>query len=215
MEMDPIRVLLVDDHPVVRHGLQSLLSLYLDICVVGEADNALTALESVDRLKPDVILLDIRLENANGLDIARQVRYSQARARIIVLTSYEDENYLLEAARIGVDGYLLKNASAEVLADAIRAVHLGEGRLSPALAGKALGQLRALTRSRVQSESGLTDQELQLLQLIAGGVSTQEITQKLYWSERTIKRKTKDILIKLNATSRAQAVAEAFKRGLL
>ncbi len=213
--MDTIRILLVDDHPVVRHGLQSLLSQYLDICVVGEADNALTALESVDRLKPDVILLDIRLENTNGLDIARQVRYSQARARIIILTSYEDENYLLEAARIGVEGYLLKNASAEVLADAIRAVHLGEGRLSPALAGKALGQLRALTRSRVQSESGLTDQELQLLQLIAGGVSTQEITQKLYWSERTIKRKTKDILIKLNATSRAQAVAEAFKRGLL
>jgi DNA-binding NarL/FixJ family response regulator len=212
--MQHISVMLVDDHPVVRQGLVSLLGQYPDIRVVAQADRAETALEQA-RLRPDIILLDIRLDNANGLDLARQLRRSQCSSRIIILTSYDDETYLLEAARIGVDGYLLKNVSAEVLADAIRAVHAGEQQLSPALGGKALGQLRALSRSHLRAESGLGEEELQLLQFIADGLSVQEITRALYWSESTVKRKTKDVLAKLGATSRAQAIAQAFKRGLL
>ncbi len=212
--MENISVLLVDDHPVVRQGLVSLLSQYPDIRVVAEADRAETALEQT-RLKPDIILLDIRLENGSGLDLARQLRRSQCPSRIIILTSYDDENYLLQAARIGVDGYLLKNASAEVLAGAIRAVHAGEQQLSPALGGKALGQLRTLSRAHLRAESGLGEEELQLLQCIADGLSVQEITRALYWSESTVKRKTKDVLAKRGATSRAQAIAQAFKRGLL
>ncbi len=212
--MENISVLLVDDHPVVRQGLVSLLSQYPDIRVVAEADRAETALEQA-RKKPDIILLDIRLQDASGLDLARQLRRSQCSSRIIILTSYDDENYLLEAARIGVDGYLLKNVSAELLADAIRAVHAGEQQLSPTLGGKALGQLRALSRSHLRAESGLGDEELKLLQFIADGLSVQEITRALYWSESTVKRKTKDVLAKLGATSRAQAIALAFKRGLL
>ncbi len=212
--MENISVLLVDDHPVVRQGLNSLLGQYPDIRVIGEADRAETALEKA-RLKPDIILLDIRLDNASGLDLARQLRRLQCSSRIIILTSYDDEDYLLEAARIGVDGYLIKNASAEVLADAIRAVHAGEQRLSPTLGGKALAQLRALSRSHLRAESGLVEEELQLLQFIAEGLSVQEITRALYWSESTVKRKTKDVLAKLGATSRAQAIALAFKRGLL
>jgi DNA-binding NarL/FixJ family response regulator len=212
--MENISVLLVDDHPVVRQGLVSLLSQYPDIRVVAEADRAETALEQA-RLKPDIILLDIRLENGSGLDLARQLRRSECPSRIIILTSYDDENYLLQAARIGVDGYLLKNVSAEILASAIRAVHAGEQQLSPALGGKALGQLRALSRSHLRAESGLGEEELQLLQFIADGLSVQEITRALYWSESTVKRKTKDVLAKLGATSRAQAIALAFRRGLL
>jgi DNA-binding NarL/FixJ family response regulator len=212
--MENISVLLVDDHPVVRHGLVSLLSQYPDIRVVAEADRAETALEKAS-LKPDIILLDIRLENASGLDLARQLRRSECSSRIIILTSYDDENYLLQAARIGVDGYLLKNVSAEVLAGAIRAVHAGEQQLSPALGGKVLGQLKALSRSHLRAESGLGEEELELLQFIADGLSVQEITRALYWSESTVKRKTKDVLAKLGATSRAQAIALAFKRGLL
>ncbi|MCL4396379.1 MAG: response regulator transcription factor [Chloroflexi bacterium] len=213
--MDRISVLLVDDHPVVRQGLVSLLSQYPDIHVIAQADRAAAALEQATALRPDVILLDIRLDDASGLDIARQLKRMQSPARIIILTSYDDEHYMLEAARVGVDGYLLKNASAEGLADAIRAVRAGEKRLSPTLGGLAFRQLRTLSQSQVRSECGLSNEELQLLELIANGVSLEEMTRSLYWSDRTVKRKTKDVLAKLGATSRAQAVAKAFRLGLL
>jgi DNA-binding NarL/FixJ family response regulator len=215
VSIEATRVLLVDDHPVVRQGLRSLLSQYPDIRVVGEAGGSPAALELVHGLRPDVVLLDIRLAGPSGLDLARQLRRSGSESRVIILTSYDDEGYLLEAAQAGVRGYLLKSASAEVLADAIRAVHAGEWRLSPVLADKALEHLEALSQAQTQSESGLSDQELQILRLFGEGASTQAISQALYLSERTVKRKTQDILAKLGAASRAQAVAEAFKRGLL
>jgi DNA-binding NarL/FixJ family response regulator len=209
------RVLVVDDHLVVRQGLRSLLSQYEDIEVVGEADSGPAALELIADLQPDVVLLDIRLGGPSGLDLARQLRRSKTEARIIILTSHDDEAYLMEAAQAGVHGYLLKSASAELLAESIRAVHAGEHRLSPALVSKALAQLEAFSRAQAQAESGLTDQELQLLHLLAEGASTQDMARTMYLSERTAKRKIQDILAKLGATSRAHAVAEAFKRGLL
>jgi len=209
------RVLIVDDHPVVRQGLRSLLSQYPDIQVVGEADGSPAALGLIADLRPDVVLLDIRLAGPSGLELARQLRRSGAEARVIILTSHDDEAYLMEAAQAGVHGYLLKSASAELLAEAIRAVHAGEHRLSPALVSKALEQLEALSRTQAQAESGLSDQELQLLRLLADGANTQDMARALYLSERTVKRKLQDILDKLGAATRAQAVAEAFKRGLL
>ena len=213
--MEAIRVLLVDDHLVVRQGLRSLLSQYPDIQVVGEAEDGSVVLELVSELRPDVTLLDVRLAGDNGLDLARQLQRGQVETRIIILTSYDNEEYLLQAAQAGAYGYLLKNSSAEILADAIRAVNAGERRLSPALAGTAFRQLENLSQVRLLVESGLIEQELQLLQLIAAGASTHEMAQELYLSERTIKRKVQDVLDKLNASNRAQAVAEAFKRGLL
>ena len=209
------RVLIVDDHPVVRQGLRSLLSQYPDIQVVGEADGSPAALGLIADLRPDVVLLDIRLVGPSGLELARQLRRAGAEARVIILTSHDDEAYLMEAAQAGVHGYLLKSASAELLAEAIRAVHAGEHRLSPALVSKALEQLEALSRTQAQAESGLSDQELKLLRLLADGADTQAMAQALYLSERTVKRKLQDILDKLGAATRAQAVAEAFKRGLL
>jgi DNA-binding NarL/FixJ family response regulator len=213
--MEDTRVLLVDDHPVVRQGLRSLLSQYRDIRVIGEAEDGLIALELAAQLQPDVILLDIRLAGSSGLNLAQQLRRSRSDSRIIILTSYDDEGYLLQAAQAGVYGYLLKSASAEILAEAIRAVHRGERRLSPTLADKALEQLETLSQAQLQSEAGLSEQELELLQLIAEGETTQDMAQILYLSERTIKRKIQDVLNKLDAANRAQAVAEAFKRGLI
>lgn len=213
--MEDTRVLLVDDHPVVRQGLRSLLSQYRDIRVIGEAEDGLIALELAAQLQPDVILLDIRLAGSSGLNLAHQLRRSRSDSRIIILTSYDDEGYLLQAAQAGVYGYLLKSASAEILAEAIRAVHRGERRLSPTLADKALEQLETLSQAQLQSEAGLSEQELELLQLIADGATTQDMAQILYLSERTIKRKIQDVLNKLDAANRAQAVAEAFKRGLI
>ncbi len=209
------RVLIVDDHPVVRQGLRSLLSEYPDIQIVGETEGDSTVLELCAQLRPDVILLDIRLAGSNGLDLARQLRSMASEARVIILTSYDDEIYLREAVQAGVHGYLLKSASAEVLADAIRAVHAGERRISPVLVNQVMQQLEALSRAQVQAASGLSEQELRLLRLIAEGASTLEMVQTLYLSDRTVKRKIRDILTKLGATSRAQAVAEAYRRGLL
>lgn len=209
------RVLLVDDHLVVRQGLRSLLSQYPDIEVVGEAEGGQATLDLVADLQPDVVLLDIRMAGPSGLDLAAQLRRSGASARVIILTSHDDETYLVEAAQAGVHGYLLKSASAELLAEAIRAVHAGESRLSPALISRVMDQLQALSRAQAQAESGLTDQEFQLLQLLATGASTQDMARALYLGERTVKRKIQDILTKLDATSRAHAVAEAFRRGLL
>ncbi len=213
--MQHIRVLVVDDHPVIRQGLRSLLSQYPDIQVIEEAEGGAAALELIAALQPDVVLLDIRLAGASGLELAWQLRRLHSTTRVIILTSHDDEAYLLEAAQAGAHGYLLKSASAEVLADAIRAVHAGERRLSPALAGKALEHLEKLSWAQTRSESGLSDQEFQLLRMLADGASTQDMAQALYLSERTVKRKIQDILAKLGATSRTQAVAAAFKRGLL
>ncbi len=213
--MEDTHVLLVDDHPVVRRGLRSLLSQYGDIQVIGEAEDGPAALDLAAQLQPDVILLDIRLAGSSGLNLARRLRRGQSDSRIIILTSYDDEGYLLQAAQAGVYGYLLKSASAEILAEAIRAVHRGERRLSPTLADKALEQLETLSQAQLQSEAGLSEQELELLQLIADGATTQDMAHTLYLSERTIKRKIQDVLNKLDAANRAQAVAEAFKRGLV
>jgi len=213
--VETIRILIVDDHTVVRQGLCSLLAQYSDLEVVGEADGGLPALDMITQLEPDLVLLDVRLAGPSGLELARRIRRMPTGTRVIILSSYDDENYLLEAAQAGVHGYLLKSASAEVLAESIRAVHAGEKRLSSELGGKALGQLQQLARSQARSEAGLSDQELQLLQLIAAGATTQDMVQQMYLSERTLKRKTQDVLSKLGAASRAQAVAEAFRRGLL
>lgn len=215
MDASPIQVMIVDDHPIVRQGLHSLLSQYPDILVTGEADGGQVALDLIARHHPDVVLLDIRLDGHSGLELARQLRRAQSGARIIVLTSHDDEGYLVEAAQAGVHGYLLKSASAELLAGAIRAVYAGERCLTPALVTKALEQLEALSRLQVQAEAGLSGQELKMLQLLAEGADTQDMAQILYLSERTIKRKIQDVLTKLGAASRAQAVAAAFKRGLL
>lgn len=213
--MEPTRVLIVDDHPVVRQGLRSLLSQYPHIQIVGEAEDTATALEFIMEIQPDIVLLDIRLEKQSGLVLAQQLQRMGSKSRIILLTSYEDKAYVLKAAQAGVHGYLLKSSSPEVLIETIQAIQAGERRLSPEMGGKVLEQLEIWGQIYAQSEVGLSEQELQLLQMLAEGASTQEISETLYLSERTVKRKIQDILSKLGATNRTQAVAEAFKRGLL
>lgn len=211
----PIRVLIVDDHPVVRQGLQSLLSNYPDIQVAGEADTGLRALEEAARLQPDVVLLDIRLPGANGIDVTRQLRRQNPQARIIILTAYEDDEYLIGALQAGAHGYLLKSASHQTLAEAIRNAHAGRRVLSPGLVDGVLRQFEALAKESLVSQSGLSESELEIVQLLAEGASNKEMAERLYWSEATVKRKMGDILAKLEVSNRAQAVAEAIKRGLI
>jgi len=213
--VDVIRVLVADDHPVVREGLRSLLGNCQDIQLVGEAANREELRAGLNHAHPDVLLLDIRLGDVNGVELAQRIRYSYPRVKIVMLTSYADDVYLYGALQAGVHAYLLKNVAHEELVETIRAVYRGERLLSPSLVGKVMRQFERLARAQVRRESQLNDQELTVLHLIAEGASTREIAQAMHWSEATVKRRIRSILDKLEVTTRAQAVAEAFRRGLI
>jgi len=211
--MQPIRVFLVDDHPVVREGLRSLIASFPDLEVVGDAEDAFAIASKVEATQPDVVLLDIRLGNVSGIEAARLLRRNCPSVKIIILTTYDDAEYLQQALAAEVHGYLLKSASHEQLAQAIRAVHRGEKLLSPPLLGKVMEEFGRLARDKSRHESGLSDQELQVLREIAAGATNREIAERLFWSEVTVKRKIQDIIEKLGVANRAQAIAEAIRHG--
>lgn len=213
--MEPIRVLLVDDHPIVRQGVRSVLANHPDIEVVGEADSAASLFALLPTANPNVILLDVRMPGANGIEITQRLKQEHPGVKVIVLSTYDEDEFLLGALRAGAEGYLLKSASAQVLASAIRQVGQGERLLSPQLVSKLMREFQEMAKEKARSDSGLTEQELQVLRMIAAGATNKEIAEKLYWSEVTVKRKVQDILEKMGVANRAQAVGEAAKRGLL
>lgn len=209
----PIRVLVADDHPVVRRGVSSLLSGHLDLDVIGEVENGTEVFPFLDNHEIDVLLLDIRMDGHNGIDVARKVRNSHPSVKIIILTTYDDNDYVHDAFEAGVQGFLLKSVSHESLPDSIRSVMAGERIISPTLVSGVLSDYQKITRQKNLIEKGLDDSDLEILSAIAGGASNKEIAQKLYWSEATVKRKIQDILEKLGVSNRAQAIAEAIRRG--
>ncbi len=210
-----IRVLIVDDHAIVRQGVRSVLANHPDIEVVGEAENAAALFACVNTVRPDIILLDIRMPGQNGIETATRLKRDWPAIKIIILSTYDDDEYLFGALRAGAEGYLLKSASPEVLADALRQVGRGERLLGPGLVGRVLRQFQDLAQEKTRLESGLSDQELEVLRLIAAGATNKDIADRLYWSETTVKRKVQDILEKMGVANRPQAVAEAARRGLL
>ncbi|MBP7692884.1 MAG: response regulator transcription factor [Anaerolineales bacterium] len=210
-----IRVLIVDDHPIVRQGVRSLLSTCADLVLVGEAEDAAQALDLARTTQPDVILLDIRMPGTSGVEAVRALFRQAPQAKILILTSFEDDEYISQALQAGVHGYVLKSASDETLAGAVRAVQRGERVLSPAVTGRVVEQFADLSRARARQALGLTDEETRLLALLAAGASNPKIAAELYLSETTVKRKLQDIFEKLNVTTRAQAAAEAARRGLV
>jgi two-component system response regulator DevR len=213
--METIRVLIVDDHPIVRQGVRSVLANHADIEVVGEADGAASLFANLAALKPDVVLLDIRMPGQNGIEITQRLKREHPEVKVILLSTYDDEEFLFGALRAGAEGYLLKSASNEVLASSIRQVGRGERLLSPTLLTKVMREFQDLAKEKTRTDSGLSDQELKVLRMIADGATNKEIAEKLFWSEVTVKRKVQDILEKMGVANRAQAVAEAGKRGLL
>jgi DNA-binding NarL/FixJ family response regulator len=203
-----IRVLLVDDHPILLRGLRSLLSSSPDIQVVGEASNAPDALQHAVDLSPNVILLDIQLPGANGVELVYQLRNQVPGARIIVLTAYNHDEYVTGALRAGVHAYLLKSTSDEILIESVQAVYQGRHLISPSLVEKVLTEYQAVATEYSRIQSDFPEQELRVLILLAQGSTTKEISEETFWSERTVKRKIREIMIKLGAETRAQAVAE-------
>lgn len=211
-----IRVLLVDDHELIRRGLSAVLSEQEDFQVVGQAGTGNAAVMLAKQLQPDIVLLDIFLGNANGLDVAQQLQRACPDIRVVIVTGYADDEHMLRAMRIGVYGYLQKTLPTDELLAALRAVYRGERVIGEARAiTRVLSEYERLTKEQERVRSGLNDLEIELVRLAAQGCSNKEIAARQFWSEVTVKRKMQDIYRKLQVTDRAQAVAEAMRMGLI
>lgn len=201
----PIRVLLVDDHEVVRMGLRSLLGSAPDVQVVGETGTAEGAREQADRLRPDVVVLDVRLPDGSGVVACRDIRSSHPEIRVLMLTSYSDDEALFSAILAGASAFLLKQARGPQVLEAIRAVHSGGALLDPSLAGRVLQRLRAPAEGT--AELAFTELERRILDLIVRGQTNYEIGQAVFLSETAVKHHISDILRKLQVSRRSEAAA--------
>ena len=215
MQQPRIKVMIVDDHEIFRRGVTSLLEGEDDMAVVAEAGNATDALEGIDRRSPDVVTVDIRLGTMDGIQLVRIIKSRPQPPRCIILSTYDDRQYLVGALEAGADAYLLKTNSYETLAQAIRAIHAGERMLSTELVPAMMEEYRRVASQQIQRDSGLTPQEVRMLRLLAEGGRSQDIASELALTEITVKRKVQEITTKLNASNRVQAVAEAIRRGVI
>ena len=206
---EPIRVLLVDDHAVVREGLRAFLELQPDIVVVGEADGGETALAVAAKLKPDVVLMDLVMPDGDGITALRHLREESPDVHVLVLTSYIDDAQVFGAIQAGAAGYQLKDIQPEALADAIRDVHNGRPALHPE------AQTRLMHRTSGRPGSTLTPRERDVLRLLAEGFANKEIARRLFVSEKTVKTHVSSILQKLGVQDRTQAALAAVRQRLL
>jgi NarL family two-component system response regulator LiaR len=211
----PIRVMLVDDHVVVRKGLRALLDREPGIDVSGEAEDGEQALRSLDRLRPDVILMDLEMPGMGGIEATRQIAQAHPDVHIVVLTSHAGEHDVLPALKAGALGYVLKHSAPEEVLHAIRQAHLGETVLHPSIARMVLQELhRPLAARQPRTADPLSERELDVLRLIARGLSNQEIAEQLVVGEATVRSHVSAILRKLQLASRTQAALYALREGL-
>jgi DNA-binding NarL/FixJ family response regulator len=210
-----ISVLLVDDHPVVVEGLRKVLATAGDIDVTGEAHDAANAIEQARLLSPDVVLLDLRMPGASGVQAVRRMREQSVDAAVIILTSYGDQAYVRQALEAGADGYLLKSTRPEDLIASIRSAARGRRALSPELLDGVLADLGGLAREQTRRDSDLNEEDLEILRLASQGQTNREIGDTLNKSEIAIKKRLQIIYNKLNVVDRAHAVAESIRRGLI
>lgn len=220
----PIKIVIADDHALLRQGIKNVLSLEQDIEVVGEAGDGEETVRRAAEFAPDVILLDINMPRGNGLEVTKRLSVEQPNIKVIILTIHEDDNYVVEVIKAGAAGYLLKDIEPGMLVKAIRTVYGGESFIYPTLAKKLFGEITrreeekkhetaALLQRR--KEERLTYREVEVLQLIGQGMSNQEIAQKLFLSEKTVKNHLTNIFRKINVTDRTQAVLYAIKHKIV
>jgi DNA-binding NarL/FixJ family response regulator len=210
-----IRVLVADDQSMVRSGFRMLLSREEDIEVVAEASNGLEAVEKAGRFRPTVVLMDIRMPELDGLEATRRILAADDAARVLILTTFDLDEYVYEALRAGASGFVLKDDPAEQLLAAIRIVAGGEALLSPAITRRVIERFARLPQPAPRKElQDLTERELDVLRLIARGLSNAEIGQELYISDTTVKTHITHILQKLDLRDRVQAVVLAYESGI-
>lgn len=213
--MRDLRILLVDDHEVVRLGLKALLSRHPRFEIVGEASTADEALAKARVQKPDVVVMDIRLPGRSGIDATRDIVGVLPDTRVIVLTSFADDDLLMDAVAAGASGYVLKQIGSDDLVRALESVARGEALLDPAMMNKAFARLReAARKDRGEAFKMLTEQEVKIVTLVARGQTNREIAGELFLSEKTVRNYVSSILGKLGLSHRAQAAAYAVEHGL-
>jgi DNA-binding NarL/FixJ family response regulator len=205
----PIRLLIVDDHPVVRDGLRGIFAGDAGFEVIGEAANGGEAVAGAERMRPDVVLMDLRMPGMGGVEAIARLRELAPAVRVLVLTTYDTDQDVLPAIEAGATGYLLKDTPREDLVRAVRAAHRGEPVLAPSVAGRLMGRMRA------PAHDALSQRELEVLRLVAGGAANREAAARLFVSEATIKTHLLHIYDKLGVRDRAAAVGEGYRRGLL
>jgi DNA-binding NarL/FixJ family response regulator len=209
-----IRILLVDDHEVVREGLAGMLRTQEDFLVVGEARDGEEAVIQAARTQPDVIIMDLQMPNLDGAEAIKQIMERRADSRVIVLTAYDTDDRIISAVQAGARGYMLKGAPRDDLFQGIRSVAAGQSLLHPAIATKLLDRVGQML-SRDGSGETLTERELEVLQLVADGLRNKEIAERLIITERTVKFHVGVILQKLDAATRTEAVRKGVQRGLI
>jgi DNA-binding NarL/FixJ family response regulator len=212
-----IDVLLVDDQSLLREGLRTLLELHADLRVVGEAGDGLDAERLVERFRPGVVLMDLRMPRRNGVEATRRITTRWPNVQVLVLTTYDDDELVFQSIEAGASGYLLKDVGSDALADAIRAASRGESPLRPSIARKVLRRLRARPSSSVADAptEPLTGRELDVLRLLGTGATNRDIAERLSLTEGTVKNYISAILAKTGLHDRTQAALYAVRRGLI
>ena len=212
--MEAIKILIADDHPVVREGLIAMLSREADFKVVGEAKDGLEAVNKAKELSPDVVLMDLRMPEMDGVEAMRQIRPAMPDVKFIILTTYSDDDYIFSGIEAGARAYLLKDAPREDLFKAIRSVYRGESLIQPVVASKLLDRFSQLSR-RTPSGEELSEREVEVLRLMAKGAANKEISAELNIAQSTVKTHITNIFQKLGVNDRTEAVTQALKRGII
>lgn len=218
---EKIRILVVDDYTLVREGFARMLELCPDFEVVGQASSAQEALERCRLLQPDIVLMDIKLPQINGIEATRMIKEKWPHIEIVILSMYDEDEYVMEAVKAGASGYLLKDVTHEQLFETVRVVHAGGSMMQPNLARKLLREFAQIARTAPilsRTDGGaeplvLSEREVEVLQAVAEGKSNREIADALTISEKTVKAHLRSIFRKLEVGDRAQAVAYAMRRG--
>ena len=215
--MATIKILIVDDHEMVRNGLSVMMEREEDFTVVGEAKNGLEAVEKAKSLLPDVVLMDLRMPEMDGVEAMRQIRAEQDEIKFLVLTTYDTDEYIFDAIEAGAKGYLLKDASREELFRAVRTVNRGESLIEPGVVSRVLDRLTELSRRATHGPDHpvLSEREVQVLQLMARGSANKQIAADLSITESTVKTHVANIFQKLEVSHRTEAVTKAMSQGII
>ncbi|HFE66312.1 MAG TPA: response regulator transcription factor [Chloroflexi bacterium] len=211
---NPIRILLADDHAVLRQGMAQALNMQPDMNVVAQAGNGVEAVQLVQAHQPDVALLDINMPEMDGVEATRQITAVAPQTGVIILTMYRRDDYVVEAIKAGASGYLLKEVELDELLAAIRAVARGDAVMDPAIAGRVLAALRQ-PQAKPKDDPDLAERDVEILRLLAEGLTNQEIADRLYIAEKTVRNRLTHIFRKLGVENRSQAIVYAHRKGLL
>lgn len=217
--MSVIRVMLVDDHSLIREGLKKLLSLEMDLAIVGEAQNGEEVMQKAQELRPDVILMDINLPGKNGIELTGELKEKLPEIKVLVLTVDTEQIHVHKIIKAGALGYLLKDIEPEMLTEAIRTVARGDAYIQPCLLSRLLSEFRQLIRDETPplppDRFGLTQRELEIINYIASGRTNKEIADELFISEKTVKNHVSSILRKMALDDRTQVAIYAYKQGMI